>query len=178
MLAALILLATAPAAAAQTGPAPPDGTAAEHETAIGMVLARHAESDCEDPASDHMKRFRGIASTLSPTATLFAIPCTASGANTTYRLYVRESGEVGGVTVLYFATWSKDHGWSGTDLLYNIALDGPRLTAHYKASAKGDCGTYGEWTWTGYAYRLDRFAVEERCQGRRPADWRRVYPAS
>ncbi|MYZ48839.1 DUF1176 domain-containing protein [Propylenella binzhouense] len=176
--AALLALALAGGAAgaqegtgapAEAGGIPPDST-------IGMVLAKHAESGCEDPGSEHMKRIPGLVSTLSPTATLFAVPCTASGPNTTYRLYVRESGEVGGLEVLKFATWTPDHGWTGTDLLYNIEIEGPRLRARFKAAPKGDCGTYAEWTWADYAYRLDRFAAEPDCRGRAVADWPIVYP--
>lgn len=170
--AALLCLLATTAAAQQT---PPDD-AAEQAT-IDMVMAKHmTESDCEDPASEHMRGLQGIVAALSPTAVLYALPCTFDGRNASYRLYARETGEIGGLETLYFALWSPDYGWSGTDLLHNIKADGPKLSARFKAGPGGDCGLAAEWTWTDYAYRLERFAAEPVCRGRDPADWPVVYP--
>ena len=143
------------------------------------VLAIHAAtSGCEDLASEHMSRFEPVIELASPTAILYALPCTAGAYNLAYRLYLRERGEIGGVRTLYFVTYSNSHGWSGTDILFNIEADGPHLTAFYKGRGIGDCGTRGRWTFTDYAYRLDEFAAMDNCIGQPPDDWPVVYRAS
>lgn len=177
--AAVLLCLLATAAAAQQpapGAAPPSDDAAG-QAALDMVMAKHMnESDCEDPASEQMRGRPGLIAALSPTAVLYAVPCTFDGRNLSYRLYARETGEIGGLQTLYFAVWSDAHGWTGTDLLHNVEADGPKLSARFKGGPGGDCGTAAEWTWTEYAYRLDRFAAETACRGRAPADWPVVYP--
>jgi hypothetical protein len=141
------------------------------------VLSTHlAQSGCEDPGSELMAQFEPLIEQLSDTAILYAIPCIAGAYNVAYRLYVRETGEIGGVRTLYFASWDDAHRWSGTDLLYNVAVDGPRLTAFYKGRGLGDCGTLGEWTWVDTGYRLDRYAAQEDCQGVPPERWPVVFP--
>jgi hypothetical protein len=141
------------------------------------VIATHlAQSGCEAPDTELMRQFEPIIETLSDTAILYAIPCTAGAYNVAFRLYVRETGEIGGVRTLYFATYSDTHHWSGTDLLYNIVVDGPTLTAVFKGRGPGDCGTQGEWTWVDYGYRLDRFVAQEECRGVPPERWPVVFP--
>lgn len=183
VIAALILgLVFAGAAAAQPKPpeaspesAPPD---ASTPTPLDLIMANHfGEGACEDPSSEIMRQHHGVTAGVAPTVDVYVIPCSAGGGNVSYRLYSHEKGEIGGVETLYFATFSAKHGWTGTDLLYNVEVDGPKLKARFKAGPGGDCGTLAEWTWTDYAYRLDRFAAEETCSGRDPSQWKVIYPA-
>jgi hypothetical protein len=141
------------------------------------VVATHlAQTGCEDPGTELMRQFEPVIEQLSQTAILYAIPCIAGAYNVAYRLYVRETGEIGGVRTLYFATYDDAHHWSGTDLLYNIEADGSRLSAFYKGRGVGDCGTAGEWTWVDTGYRLDRFAAQDECRGVPPERWPVVFP--
>jgi hypothetical protein len=174
---AFAFLAPSPALA-QTSKAdqPPQRTAEETAADLRLVLDRHrAESLCEDPDTDLMGSFDPVIAQLSKTAILYAIPCTAGAYNVAYRLYRRETGEIGGVKTLYFATWSGEYGWGGTDLLFNIEADGPRLSAFYKGRGLGDCGTDGQWVWRDYAYRLERFAAQDTCNGVTAENWPVIF---
>jgi Protein of unknown function (DUF1176) len=168
--------------------AAPEGLAAAEPAArdeavetVGVpepVLARHLQtSDCEDPSSELLSNIPPVVQSVSETAILYAIPCTAGAYNVAYRLYLRETGEVGGVQTLYFPTFARDYGWGGTDLLFNVTAEGAKLTAFYKGRGLGDCGTAGEWTFVDYAYRLDRYAAQDSCDGTLPEDWPVIYPA-
>lgn len=172
---------------AQRTPVPPQGLpqseplpASEAAARAGIpppVVSTHlAQSGCEDPGSELMRQFEPIIEQVSETAILYAIPCIAGAYNVAYRLYARETGEIGGVKTLYFATYSDVYHWSGTDLLYNIKVDGTKLTALYKGRGPGDCGTAGEWTWVDFGYRLDRFSAQEQCRGVPPEQWPVVFP--
>ncbi|TDI54725.1 MAG: DUF1176 domain-containing protein [Alphaproteobacteria bacterium] len=166
---------TAPRTAPQTAPRTVEETAAD----LQLVFDRHvAESRCEDPDSVWMRHFAPVIAQLSKTAILYAIPCTAGAYNIAYRLYMRETGEIGGVETLYFATWSGDYGWGGTDLLFNINVDGPRLSALYKGRGLGDCGTNAQWVWRDYAFRLVRYAAQDPCEGIPTENWPVIFEYS
>jgi len=173
---AFVFLAAQPAMA-QAGAGQPQPRTAEQTAAdLKLVLDRHvAESRCEDPATELMRNFEPVIAQLSETAILYAIPCTAGAYNVTYRLYMRETGEIGGVETLYFATWSGEYGWGGTDLLFNIDIDGPRLSAFYKGRGLGDCGTDAQWLWRDYAFRLLRFAAQDTCEGVLAENWPVIF---
>lgn len=160
----------------ESAPLPASEAAARAGIPPPIVATHMAQSGCEDPGTDLMQQFEPVVEQVSETAILYAIPCIAGAYNVAYRLYVRETGEIGGVKTLYFATYSDTHHWSGTDLLYNISVDGQKLSAFYKGRGVGDCGTAGEWTWVDYGYRLDRFAAQEECRGVLPEDWPVVFP--
>ncbi len=178
VLTVAIVLLTPLQAVAQTGDAdqPPPRSAEQTAADLQLVFDRHvAESRCEDPDTRLMRHFAPVISQLSKTAILYAIPCTAGAYNIAYRLYMRETGEIGGVTTLYFATWSGEYGWGGTDLLFNIDADGPRLSAFYKGRGLGDCGTDAKWIWRDYAYRLLRYAAQDTCDGVQSENWPVIF---
>lgn len=172
-------------AAAPTHLAPAPHRAATDIVAAGglppQVLERHRiRSDCEDPESGVLREIAPIVAPLSKTAILYAIPCTAGAYNVSYRLYVVESGEIGGTSTLYFADYSDSHGWSGTDLLVNIDFDAKekRLTSFYKGRGLGDCGSMGSWRWKDYAFAMEEFRAWSRCDGTRTAEkWPVVFSA-
>ena len=135
-------------------------------------------SRCELYDDQELEDLGAIIEPLGPTTILYALPCTRAAYNTAYRLYVRDIGEIGGVRTLHFATFSEETNWSGTDLIFNISVNGPRLSAFYKGRGLGDCGTLGDWTWQDYDYRLERFAVQVECSGV-PADkWPVIFSAA
>jgi hypothetical protein len=179
LAAALAIILLAPSRAmSQAGEAGtlPARTAQETAADLQLILDRHlAESRCEDPATQLMRSFEPIVTQLSKTAILYAIPCTAGAYNIAYRLYMRETGEIGGVETLYFATWSGEYGWSGTDLLFNIDADGPRLSAYYQGRGLGDCGTDAQWLWRDYAFRLLRYAAQDTCDGVLAEHWPVIF---
>jgi len=134
-----------------------------------------AGSACEAPDTELMQDIPVAIAKVSDTAIVYAIPCTVGAYNITYRLYLRETGEIGGARTLYFPEWSKAYGWSGTDLLFNVSLDGPHLSAFAKGRGLGDCGTSADFTFLDYGYRLDRYTAEEDCNGRLPEEWPVIY---
>ena len=165
-------------AMAQTGGTDqlPPRTAEETTADLQLVLDRHiAESRCEDPATELMRHIGPVIAQLSKTAILYAIPCTVGAFNVSYRLYRRETGEIGGVETLYFATWSQEHGWGGTDLLLNIDADGPRLSAFSKTRSPGDCGNTAQWLWSDNAYRLMRYTAQDTCAGTVDENWPVIF---
>ena len=177
-LTVAILLLTPLQARAQTGDADqlPPRSAEETAADLQLVLDRHlAESRCEDPATELMRHIGPVIAQLSKTAILYAIPCTVGAFNVSYRLYRRETGEIGGVETLYFATWSKEYGWGGTDLLLNIDADGPRLSAYDKTRSPGDCGNNAQWLWRDNAYRLMRYTAQDTCAGTVDENWPVIF---
>jgi len=176
-VAAIFALSVAAPAMAQAGAAGPiSRTAQETAADLNLVLDRHlVESRCEDPATELMRSYEPVIAQLSGTAILYAIPCIVGAYNIAYRLYRRETGEIGGVETLYFATWSGEFGWGGTDLLFNIEAEGPRLSAFFKSRGLGDCGTDAQWVWRDYGFRLLRFAAQDDCQGVLSQDWPVIF---
>ncbi|MEP3276005.1 MAG: DUF1176 domain-containing protein [Stappiaceae bacterium] len=145
-----------------------------------LLYERHVNgSDCEDPDSTRLSSMQPLIAPLSPVTTLYAIPCTVHAYNITYRLYTVDRGEIGGISPLYFATYSRKFGWSGTDLLFNISYDeaSASLSAFYKGRGLADCGNSGLWKWDEYAFRMISFRSHETCDGTSNSDkWEKVFP--
>lgn len=133
-------------------------------------------SECEAPNSPLLRAFKPVIGVLSPTATLYAIPCTASAGNVSFRLWVLENGEIGGLTPQYFAGFDPAYGWRGSDLLHNVAYDEKtqRLTSTFRAG--GGCGTRGVWRWKKWTFEMLETRVASTCvAGKDPADWPVVW---
>ena len=164
----------------QPAPRVDKGTAVARIGVPPHLLARHrAMSDCEDPNSEHMSNLKPVIGPVSGTAMLYAIPCSAGAYNVAYRLYIIESGEIGGIENLFFAGYTKEHGWSGTDLLFNVTFDPAtkQLSSFYKGRGLGDCGNTGTWVWKRFAFAMTAFKSWSKCNGRRPENWPLVFPA-
>jgi hypothetical protein len=159
-------------------PAAPDMSRIDLIVRMGIpqrLLVRHARaSDCEDPNSPKLKAIAPIIGPLSKVAILYAIPCLMSGSDVSYRLWVIETGEIGGITPLYFALYDPTFGWKGSDLLYNVSFDAgtARLSSIIKTSA-GNCGHHASWHWKGYAFAMDEFQLAPDCATPHPA---KIYP--
>ncbi|WP_349357792.1 hypothetical protein [Stappia sp.] len=156
---------------------------AEAVTALGIpyaVLDRHARSSaCEDPASARLADAEVLIAVLSPVATLYAIPCTAGGGRVTHRLYLRDSGEIGGVETLQFALHDPRFGWVGTDLLSapSFEAESGRLSASYVGRSDRVCGYRASWQWRNYAFALESFEGPADCDdAERPERWRTIHP--
>lgn len=131
------------------------------------------------PASPSIASQDVIIAAVSQVATLYAIACTAGGSHVTYRLYLRDSGEIGGVEALVFALHDPRFGWSGTDLLVNPAFEPATgtLSAAYIGRSDRHCGYRATWVWQDYAFRLQRFEGPKTCaDAARPARWTALYP--
>lgn len=78
--------------------------------------------------------------------------------------------------LIYFADY--DEGWSGTNQLFNTEFDPKtgRLSSFYKGRGIGDCGSSGQWVWSGYSFRLLEFRAWQDCEtGRASDDWPVVF---
>lgn len=160
--------------------AAPETSRAELVAKLGIpprLVQKHmAASECEAPNSPLLRAFKPVIGVLSSTATLYAIPCTASAGNVSFRLWVLETGEIGGLTPQYFATFDPTLGWRGTDLLHNVAYDAAtqRLTSTFKAG--GGCGARGVWRWKKWTFEMLETRVASACvEGKDPADWPVVW---
>ncbi|MBH0238479.1 DUF1176 domain-containing protein [Methylobrevis albus] len=142
------------------------------------LVARHGATECEAIDSPRLSAIEPLIGPLSDTATLYVLPCYArDGGRVAARLWLIESGEIGGIHPLYFADYSSRFGWTGTEVLENVAYDeGARvLTATMPGTSDG-CGRTGRWRWDAYAFKLERFAVWEDCiRPRAAATWPVVY---
>lgn len=158
-------------------------TRSEAVAALGIpyaVLERHARSsDCEATDSDAFRSVSVPIAALGQTAVLYAIPCTASGKTVTYRLYMRDTGEIGGIETLHFALHDPRFGWTGTDLLSNVRFDHATglLEAEYVGPGDRVCGYRASWSWQDHAFRMERFEGPDDCRNAsRPNSWTRQHP--
>lgn len=141
-----------------------------------VLDAHRFTSACEDPQSANMSGAAVVVAVLSQTSTLYAIPCTHGATETTYRLYVRDSGEIGGLEQLAFAIYDPRFGWLGTDILNGVEFDdeGGTLSARARGPSDKHCGYRAEWKWQDYAFRLLEFQAPRKCGGN--ARLERIYP--
>ena len=181
--------AEAPAAEAPQSESPPaEGPVARPETAddapalpaslAGVpdpVVAQHVSTTfCEDPSGLALADHAALVAQLGPTAVLVGIPCTGDAARAAFRLYVLETGEIGGVHAQFFALPSKTLGWTGTEVLWSPAMDAEgRLTGTLYDPGEGRCASRGRWRWTGYALAMETAELEATCG---KGDWRTAYP--
>ncbi len=165
---------------------PPEGLApaprvdrqtAAAATGVPPRLAEwHATSTpCESADSSGVAAVAPIIGPLSETAMLYALPCSGSGERVSFRLYLVETGEIGGIQDLSFAGWSPRFGWFGTDTLDDPVYDAPTRTLSGETRDGGGCAGRGRWTFDAYGFRLDRFEAAMTC-GSSPGGWRPIYP--
>lgn len=160
-------------------------TRAQAVTALGVPLAvieHHMRgSDCEAPGSPGLADARTVIGVLSPVATLYALPCTVgagAGNSATWRLYVRDSGEIGGVETLVFAVHDPRFGWIGTSLLPQPEFDEEtgELSARLAGTSDRHCGFAGLWVWQEYAFRLKEMKSPRSCSdAATPSRWETRY---
>jgi hypothetical protein len=142
------------------------------------LLEWHAAgSTCEAIDGPSIADVPPVIGPLSETAMLYALPCYRSGERTVYRLYLIESGEIGGMHLLAFAVFSPRFGWMGTDTLHAVAYDADARRLSAEALDAAGCGSRGSWTFDAFAFRLDRFEVADGCANGATPAWRQVWPA-
>ncbi len=140
------------------------------------LMARHlrAALACEDPASPRLKAAKPLIGAVSKVAILYAIPCIVTPAATAYRIWIIETGEIGGITPQYFALYDPKFGWKGSDLLYNVSYDEASGTLTSSAPREASaCGHRASWHWKDYAFALQSFELTADCPGSRTP---KIYP--
>lgn len=187
----VVLLTSGRASAATPGGTQPGDTSPEDPAAAAAalppalaavpmpVLELHAAiTTCEDPVGEALAPHPPIVAPLTPVALLVALPCAGDAREAAYRLYVHETGEIGGIHPLLFALPTASIGWVGTDLLRDVAFGGDGvLTGTLRDPDQGRCVSRGAWRWNGFAFVLERAEVAEPCREGAPAGWRTVFPA-
>ncbi len=137
-------------------------------------------SDCE--ALETITRIEPIEAVLSPVARLYALPCTnSSHDDATWRVYLFETGEIGGIRPLLFSHYSPDLGWVGTDILRNVELDAKSATITHKTLSRwgGACGSYGKWQWNDFTLKLLEYRIRRACdKGISVESWHKIYPTT
>ncbi len=132
------------------------------------VLAQHyGVHGCEDLDSPLMAKTQALTARLSDSAVLYAVPCTATGGRVASRLYVVETGEIGGIETLAFARYSATWGWTGTDTLIDVRLDGAAGEIRSATAARDvdGCGHAARWRWRDIAFALVEYRYRETCSG-------------
>lgn len=141
------------------------------------LMSRHlrAAASCDDPNAPRLKAVQPIIGALSKVAILYAIPCIAAPGATAYRIWIIETGEIGGITPQFFALYDPKFGWKGSDLLYNVAYD--ETTGHLTSTLPRQgsaCGHQASWIWKDYAFALQSFELTPACPG---APSPKIFPA-
>jgi len=132
------------------------------------VLAQHyGVHGCEDLDSPLMAATDPLIARLSDSAVLFGVPCTAAGDRIAYRLYIVETGEIGGIETLAFARYSGDYGWTGTNTLLNVAFDEDKgeLTSASSHREVDGCGHFARWRWADIRFALVEYRYRGACGG-------------
>ncbi|MEJ8572193.1 DUF1176 domain-containing protein [Microbaculum marinum] len=146
---------------------PIDGGTGERGLPNNVLTQHYGVHGCERLDSTLMSATQPLTGRLSDSAVLYAIPCTATGQRVDYRLYVVETGEIGGIDTLSFARYSRDYGWTGTDTLVDIAYDPEEgvLTSASPHREVDGCGHYARWRWTDIRFALIEYRYRESCGG-------------
>jgi hypothetical protein len=153
-----------------SSPAGADGDA-KFTTKKGVLdkIARRVKFDCDSPPEDS----EGESYHLPGGFALHIAQCFAGPYNFT-QLYFFERRD--DLQLIYFADYYD--GWSGTNQLFNSEFD-PKtgaLGAFYKGRGLGDCGSAGQWVWSGYSFKLIEFSAWPDCDnGKDSEDWPVVY---
>ncbi|WP_370676959.1 DUF1176 domain-containing protein [Pleomorphomonas sp. PLEO] len=161
-------------------PEAPDVDVAAHLAAAGVpprLLELHlASTACEAPDAADIADAKPLIAPLSETATLYAIPCFRNASGLASRLYLIESGEIGGMSPLVFAGFSDRLGWYGVDVLSGVAYDPASRRLDATGTDDRGCAFRGSWTFTDTAFRLDHLSAATDC-GATATSWKDVYPA-
>ncbi len=145
-----------------------------------LLETHYRTSDCE--ALDTITGKEPIVAMLSDVARLYALPCTASSHDdTTYRVYLFETGEIGGIRPLLFSLFTPALGWVGTDILRGVELDADKAIITHTTRNRwgGACGTHGRWQWNDFTLKMLEFSYRKSCNSKLPVkNWIKVYSAN
>ncbi len=155
-----------------------NSTKADDNLPALLLDAHELTSNCESLQS--IEGAEPIAAEISDVARLYALPCSNSSHDgATWRVYLFETGEIGGIRPLLFALFTPEFGWVGSDLLRGVEIDAATATITHKSLDRwgGACGGFGRWQWNDYTLKLDQFRYRKSCkQSKNPASWTQSYP--
>ena len=138
---------------------------------IAHKIEARAKLDC-DPLPGSQK-FEIESYHLPGGFALHVAPCTSAAYNFTQLYFFERRDEL---RPIYFADYYD--GWSGTAELFNSDFD-PKtgsLGAFYKGRGVGDCGSAGNWVWSGYSFKLTHFIAWPDCDNGKISDeWPVIY---
>lgn len=109
-----------------------------------------------------------FAADLGGGLTLWAMVCASGATNVDFALFLEDPSRAAGrFEPLLFAAFLESVGWTGVDVLSNVAYDPAKkeLTAFDRGRAQGDCGQVGSWEWGGAAFRMVEYRSKEECDG-------------
>jgi hypothetical protein len=160
------------AAARAATPLPPD-VIAMHQRAIGDGI-------CDKAFDLLLANYPPVVAQLSPTDTLYVLPCDFGVYNPASVVYILSSGDRAGVRPLMFAQYDQDFGWIGDTVQFNAQFDEATktLTAREYYGPGGDCGSEGTWVWRDYAFALAKYRFQVPCdRTHKLAEWTVIYEA-
>ncbi len=142
-----------------------------------LLETHYRTSECED--METIKGPEPIIAVLSDVARLYALPCTSSSHDdVTYRVYLFETGEIGGIRPLLFSLYTPKLGWVGTDILRGVKLDAAtgKITHRTLSRWGGACGTFGQWKWNDFTLKMLEFRIRKSCgTSKSVKDWVVIY---
>lgn len=142
-----------------------------------LLETHYRTSECED--METIKGPEPVIAVLSDVARLYALPCTSSSHDdVTYRVYLFETGEIGGIRPLLFSLYTPKLGWVGTDILRGVKLDAATGKITHKTLSRwgGACGTYGQWQWNDFTLKMRSFRIRKSCgTSKSVKDWVHIY---
>ncbi|MGI9386199.1 MAG: DUF1176 domain-containing protein, partial [Methyloligellaceae bacterium] len=81
-----------------------------------------ADAECSDYKASHLQRAR-VSAKGGKTQTLYLVPCYTGAYNVIYRVYVLDTRYPDVLRPSFFAGYSDETGWYGTDALINADYD-------------------------------------------------------
>jgi hypothetical protein len=112
-----------------------------------------------------LANYPAVIAALSPTDTMYVIPCDFGVINPSAVVYVVTTGDHAGIRPVIFAQYDQDFGWIGDTVQFNAVFD-PKtktLTAHEYYDPAGDCGADGTWVWHDYAFAMVKYRYQVPC---------------
>lgn len=157
--------------------APVDGGTGERGLPRRLVEHHYLATGCERLDGALLSGVEVVSGRLTDSALLFALPCVATGETVSYRLYVVETGEIGGIEPLSFAAFSPNHGWIGTETLTDVTFDPTerRLTSLRPGRDEDGCGRFGVWRWDGWRFAMLEYRFRTDCDRAAPQSWPVVF---
>jgi hypothetical protein len=146
-----------------------------------VIIAAMRSADCSlsyDDASQDWPQPQELGGGLK----LIEIPCWRAAYNAGSIFFAADPAAAEAARLLRFRVWDGEafaEQYSLTFSSYDPARQ--RLTSLHKGRGLGDCGSAGQWTWSGSEFVLESYWLEEECDGRlfdpesEPELWR-VYP--
>ena len=113
---------------------------------------------------------------------LLVLPCIKAAYNMSSILLQIDASRPAEAKLLHLTDWSEEHNrWEKTTVLFNVEFNTrtKRLTTLTKYRGVGDCGSSGEYTWSGGRFILTAYWLKTKCDGRAFAPrphWRVALP--